>query len=402
MFNLLARPSAGIGVVEVQKPMVFCDFCGARATLCGDLRGRGAKTRGFLRCLTCARDPLRGSARPRCKTHGFFFAISAVLAQPSAGIEVQKLEVFASFVVRTGLRPEPAGRGFDSSLVRGRASQDATCILQQLAQSNLRRASCTEQLARTDQFAESALPRATCAEQLTQSNLHRATCTEQLAQSNLQGAQFAQSNLQGATCRDQLAGATCAEQLAQSNLHSATCVEQLAQTNLHRPVCAEHLAWCCLALASRMLRVGKKNASCSVGPTSLAMFCFRANRGLVFEELPRNESQSHSVKPREAGEREVDGVWISGVPFPSLSFPLYPVHVSIQSNISEKMNRPQIKHGTWREPGLGFSRTRCEVCLVSRGGQGSQPIWVVQSPVLPTGPELDPSALTKTNPGRMK
>ena len=150
----------------------------------------------------------------------------------------------------------------------------ATCA-EQVAQSNLRRPTCT------DQFAESALPRATCAEQLTQSNLHRATCTEQLAQSNLQGAQFAQSNLQGATCRDQLAGATCAEQLAQSNLHSATCVEQLAQTNLHRAVCAEHLAWCCLALASRMLRVGKKNASCSVGPTSLAMFCFRANRGLV-------------------------------------------------------------------------------------------------------------------------
>ena len=24
--NLLARPSAGIGAVEVQKPMVFCDF----------------------------------------------------------------------------------------------------------------------------------------------------------------------------------------------------------------------------------------------------------------------------------------------------------------------------------------------------------------------------------------
>ena len=57
MFNLLARPSAGIGVVEVQKLEVFCDFC--------------------------------------------------VLAQPSAGIgvvEVQKLEVFATFVVRTGLR----------------------------------------------------------------------------------------------------------------------------------------------------------------------------------------------------------------------------------------------------------------------------------------------------------
>ena len=135
----------------------------------------------------------------------------------------------------------------------------------------MRRPTCT------DQF------RAPCLEQLAQSNLRRATCTEQLAQSrsNLQGAQFAQSNLQGATCRDQLAGATCAEQLAQSNLHSATCVEQLAQTNLHRPVSAEHLAWCCLALASQMLRGGKKNAFCSVGPTSLAMLCFRANRGLV-------------------------------------------------------------------------------------------------------------------------
>ena len=238
MFNLLARPSAGISVVEVQKLEVFCDFCGARATLCRNRRGGGAKTRGF--CDFCC-------------------------SNWSSGV--------VSWFAR--LLPEPAGCGFDSSLVRGRASQDATCVLKQLAQSNLRRPTCT------DQFAESALPRATCAEQLTQSNLHRATCTEQLAQSNLQGAQFAQSNLQGATCRDQLAGATCAEQLAQSNLHSATCVEQLAQTNLHRPVCAEHLAWCCLALASRMLRAGKKNASCSVGPTSLAMFCFRANRGLV-------------------------------------------------------------------------------------------------------------------------
>ena len=224
--------------------------------------------------------PAQGSAWSRCK-NSRFFAISTVLAQPSAGIgvEVQKLEVFATLVVRTGPRELSrgsracsAGRGFDSSLVRGRASQDATCILKQLAQSKLHRATCADQLAPT------SLRRAPCLEQLAQSNLRRATCTEQLAQSNLQGAQFAQSNLQGATCRDQLAGATCAEQLAQSNLHSATCVEQLAQTNLHRPVCAEHLAWCCLALA---LRVGKKNASCSVGPTSLAMFCFRANRGLV-------------------------------------------------------------------------------------------------------------------------
>ena len=121
MFNLLARPSARIGVVEVR-----------------------------------------------------FFAISAVLAQPSAGIgvvEVQKLEVFCDFCCSNWssgvvswfarLLPEPAGRGFDSSLVRGRASQDATCILKQLAQSNLRRPSCTEQLAQT--------------------NLHRPVCAERLA-----------------------------------------------------------------------------------------------------------------------------------------------------------------------------------------------------------------------------
>ena len=90
------RPSAGIGVVEVQKPMVFCDFIPARATLCGDRRGRGANTHGFLRFLTCSRDPLRGSAWSRCK-NPWFFAISNLLARPSAGIgvvEVQKPMVF--------------------------------------------------------------------------------------------------------------------------------------------------------------------------------------------------------------------------------------------------------------------------------------------------------------------
>ena len=207
----------------------------------------------FLRFLRCSHNPLRESAWSRCKN--------------SLGV--------VSWFAGTGgsrVRFLPGPR---AGVARCNLHFTATCA-EQVAQSNLRRPTCT------DQFAQSALPRATCAEQLTQSNLHRATCAEQLAQSNLQGAQFAQSNLQGATCRDQLAGATCAEQLAQSNLQSATCVEQLAQTNLHRPVCAEHLAWCCLALASQMLRGGKKNASCSVGPTSLAMLCFRANRGLVY------------------------------------------------------------------------------------------------------------------------
>ena len=214
-------------MVEVQKLEVFCDFCGARATLCGDRRGRGAKTRGFLRCLTCSRDPLRGSAWSRCKNSRFlrcltcsrdplrgsawsrcknsrFFAISAVLAQPSAGIgvvEVQKLEVFCDFCCSNWssgvvswfarLLPEPAGRGLNSSLVRGRASQHATCILKQLAQ--------------LEQLAQSKLHRATCADQLAPTSLRRASCLEQLAQSNLRRA-------------------TCAEQLAQSNLHRAPCL----------------------------------------------------------------------------------------------------------------------------------------------------------------------------------
>ena len=97
---VLAQPSAGIGVVEVQKLEVFCDFCGARATLCGDRRGRGSKTRGFLRFLRCPRNLLRGSAWSKCKSSRCF-AISAVPARPAAGIgvvEVQKLEVFLRFL----------------------------------------------------------------------------------------------------------------------------------------------------------------------------------------------------------------------------------------------------------------------------------------------------------------
>ena len=228
-------------MVEVQKPMVFCGFCGARATLCGDRRGRGAKTHGFLRFLFCSRDPLRGSAWSRCK-NPWFFAISAVLAQPSAGIGVVEAQKRPRELSRgsracsrnrrvAGLIPPWSAGGrrkmqlaFYSNLRR------ATCA-EQVAQSNLRRPTCT------DQFAQSALPRATCAEQLTQSNLHRATCTEQLAQSNLQGAQFAQSNLQGPTCRSNLRGATCAEQLAQCNLRRATCADQLAPTSLRRAPC---------------------------------------------------------------------------------------------------------------------------------------------------------------------
>ena len=140
-----------------------------KSTLCGDRRGRGAKTRGF-------------------------FAILFWPARPSAGTGV----VNSMFSVAR-----------------------ATLCAEQVAQTSLRRATCA------DQFAQSTLPRATYAEQLAQSNLHRAACAEQLAESNLHGVicteQLAGSHLQGATC---------AEQLAQSNLHRATCADQLARTSL--------------------------------------------------------------------------------------------------------------------------------------------------------------------------
>ena len=185
--NLLARPSAGIGVVEVQKPMVFCDFCGARATLCGNRRGRGAKTQGFLQLLLF--ELVLGSC--------------LVVRAPAPGTGGSRVRFL----------PGPR-----AGVARCNLHFTATCA-EQLAQSKLHRATCADQLAPT------SLCRAPCLEQL-------ATCTEQLAQSSL----HRERSLHRATCRDQLTGATCAEQLAQSNLHSATCVEQLAQTNLHRPV----------------------------------------------------------------------------------------------------------------------------------------------------------------------
>ena len=131
-----------------------------------------------------------------------------------------------------------------------------------LAQSNLRRATCTEQLHKA--LARSNLHRPTCTEHmrkalarsnwrralaqsnllraLAQSNLHRAGA-EQLAQTNLRRA-HAQSacaeQLARSTYAEQLAQSTCAEQLAQS-----TCAQQLAESNLraaawNNAACADH------------------------------------------------------------------------------------------------------------------------------------------------------------------
>ena len=117
-FDMPARPSAGIGVVEVQKLVFFLRFFGgAHATLCGDRRGRGAKTRvcfcvfffcgaratlaeigvvevqklGFLRFFDM---PARRGDRRGCKNPRFFCAF-AVPARPSAEIGVKTAKACA-------------------------------------------------------------------------------------------------------------------------------------------------------------------------------------------------------------------------------------------------------------------------------------------------------------------
>ena len=138
-------------MVEVHKLRTSCDFCGARATLCGDSCGRGSKTADFLRFLRCARDPLRRFAWSRLKNCGLF-TISARRARPSAEIVrvealslwrranlanplrrlcVEALSLWRRAVFLLATRPlevvswfarllsQSRGRGFDSPLVRG-------------------------------------------------------------------------------------------------------------------------------------------------------------------------------------------------------------------------------------------------------------------------------------------
>ena len=265
-------------------------------------------------------DPLRGLAWSTCK-NSRYFAILFWPARPSAGIgvvEVQKLEVFLRFCFGSRdplwgsewscsnwssgvvswfarLLPGPAGPGFDSPLARGRASQAARSNLhiEPLAQSNLRRASCTDHFAKSNlrrATCTASLRRAPCAEQLAQNNLHRATCTETFEQSNFDRAtcaeQLAQSNLRRATCTEQLAQSNlyrdiCTESVAQSFLHSAaftkqlaqskhgaTCTEQLAQSNLRRATCAEQLAQTSLRKAPCPVQLAEWSRGCDAcGPT---------------------------------------------------------------------------------------------------------------------------------------
>ena len=64
-----AQPSAEIVRVERAKCRRECDLAGVRATLCGDLACRVREMQARVRCVLCARNPLRrfrGSVPSRC------------------------------------------------------------------------------------------------------------------------------------------------------------------------------------------------------------------------------------------------------------------------------------------------------------------------------------------------
>ena len=222
--NLLARPSAGIGVVEVQKPMVFCDFYPARATLCGDRRGRGAKTHGFLRFLKFPRDPLRGSAWSRCK-NPWFFAISILLARPSAGIgvvEVQKPMVFCDFC---GARATLRGSAWSRCKNPCFFSSNSAVLAQPSAGIGVVEVQKLEFFLRLLLF-----------------DLVLGSCLVVRAPAPGTGGsrvRFLPGPRAGVARCNLHFTATCAEQLAQSKLHRATCADQLAPTSLRRAPCLE-------------------------------------------------------------------------------------------------------------------------------------------------------------------
>ena len=119
-----ARPS-------VQKLRAFYDFCGARATLCGDSRGGGSKTEDCLRFLQAARDPLRRSCASKRSCCGAV-RVCLSLGEPSAEIvRVEALSLWRRAIFLLAKRPlevvswfarllsQSRGRGFDSLLVCG-------------------------------------------------------------------------------------------------------------------------------------------------------------------------------------------------------------------------------------------------------------------------------------------
>ena len=86
-------------MVEVQRLRTFYDFCGARATLCGDSRGRGSKTEDFF-TISAGRARPRGDSRGRGSKTEDFLRFLRCRVRPSAEIrvvEAQKLRTFYDF-----------------------------------------------------------------------------------------------------------------------------------------------------------------------------------------------------------------------------------------------------------------------------------------------------------------
>ena len=135
---------------------------------------------------------------------------------------LQTLPAGALSISPVGSSVSPAGVGSAQRGGVGARATRAEQLAEQLAQSNLRRATCIEQLAQS-------APSATCAERLA---LRRATCKERLRGPL---GPLAQSSLAEAARKKQTAESPGGprpsarfEQLAQSNLRRATCAEQIA------------------------------------------------------------------------------------------------------------------------------------------------------------------------------
>ena len=77
------QPSAEIVRVERAKCRRECDLSPVRATLCGDRAGRVREMQARVRCVPCARNPLRRSCGSSARNAGES-AIYLVRAQPSA------------------------------------------------------------------------------------------------------------------------------------------------------------------------------------------------------------------------------------------------------------------------------------------------------------------------------
>ena len=98
-----ARPSAEIRVVEAQKLTTFYDFCGPRATVCGDRARRSAPVRICLSLGEPVAEIVRVEALSLWRRAFFLLA-------------KRPLEVVSWFA---RLLSQSRGRGFDSPLVRG-------------------------------------------------------------------------------------------------------------------------------------------------------------------------------------------------------------------------------------------------------------------------------------------